>query len=806
MRMRVEPQQPVLWGQEGVKMALVGEAPGAEEESAGRPFVGAAGKELDRWISAAKIFRSQLFIGNLSRIRPPSNDLSKFFGKDGQPLPSLAADIQILVDELKALRPNVVVTLGKYPLKVFTGQDKIFNWWGSVIDTPLLPGVKLVPLPHPAFIIRGMWRLRPICATFLKRAKEESFTPDFPKDDRTRLVYPTIDETLFHLDRMLSSPKICLDIEDPPPFPRLTCIGFTDDKDWSICIPFVNGTTPYWSVSEEAAVIRAIDKLLRNPGQLKIAHNFPYDFTKLAALGFYVAPPYWDTMKAHNRLFPDFSNKTLKKLKLNRLAFCTALYTRHKYYKDDYKVDNVGGPSIGGTEKAYFEYNCNDVMTTFEVQGVQEEELKNAGLLKIVNNDLQCFRAMMFMSLKGVARDREKLRTLREKVNAALEQNQKTMDALAGKHVNPGQNKKLCKLLYEERGLPAQWKKTTTGQVLTADESALLKNRHRDQLIPHILFHRRLSKFKSTYLESGLYKDRTHTTYNDSRTSMFRWSSSGFILGGGLNLQTIPSRSRPGEDFYNDVIKEFKMTFIPDPGKLMWKRDYKQAEAVYVAYDSQDLPLIDDINSGIDIHCRTASYITGEDYQKIFDRVQDGDPIYKFKRRFAKPVKHGSNYKMSYVKLQELFLLEGILVSAADCKRALAAVLEASPYTVQWHKKIEEELKSKKIIRNAFGHLYTVYGIVTDDEVREALAFGPQSTVGLMTQYAGERVYRRCDTELLMNVHDALIGQSKEDLIIEHLNQVEELMKFPLTLHGRSFTIETDAAYGPSWGEMKELK
>jgi hypothetical protein len=238
----------------------------------------------------------------------------------------------------------------------------------------------------------------------------------------------------------------------------------------------------------------------------------------------------------------------------------------------------------------------------------------------------------------------------------------------------------------------------------------------------------------------------------------------------------------------------------------MWMRDYKQAEAVYVAYDSEDLPLIDDINNKIDIHCRTASYITGEDYQKIYDEVQNGNPVYKFKRRFAKPVKHGTNYKMSYVKLQELFLLEGILVTAAECKKALSAVLDASPYTVQWHKKIEEQLRGKKKIVNAFGHVYEVYGVVTDDEVREGLAFGPQSTVSLMTQYAADRIYRQSETELLMNIHDALVGQSEEDQVLLHLAEAEELMKFPLTLHGRSFTIETDAAYGPSWGELKELK
>lgn len=808
MTIFIEPQRPILWADGGIKLALVGEAPDAEEEAVGKVFQGASGRELDKWISAARMFRSQLFIGNLSRKRPPKNDLSAWISKDGTPTSALAEDIELLISELKELKPNAIVTLGRYPLQILTGQDKVFNWWGSVIEAPRLPGIKIIPLPHPAFVIKGMWRLRPICATFMQRAKAESLTPNWTPDNRTRLIFPSIDETLFHLDRLTKkSSKVCLDIEDPPPFSRLTCIGFSDSADWSICIPFVRGILPYWTVSEEAAVIKAIDKLLRSDS-LKIAHNLPYDFTKLAALGFFVAPPYWDTMLAHNRLFPDFSNKTLKKLKLNRLAFCTALYTQHKYYKEDYKVDNVGGPSPGGTQQSYFEYNCNDTMTTFEIQAVQEKEFIERRFLPQITEDMRCFVSMEYMSLKGVKRDEGALALLQQRVESALAENQKTMDKLAGTPVNTRSNKQLCNLLYTQKKLPAQWKKAVkknAGQVLTADETALLKIKHLDQLVLHILFDRRLSKFNSTYLKSELRDGRTHTTYNNSRTSTFRLSSSGYLLGGGMNLQTIPARPRPGETFYNEALTNFKKTFVADAGLLMWKRDYKQAEAVYFAYDSEDLPLIDDFKNGIDIHCRTASYITGEDYQKIYSEYKNGNPIYESKRRFAKPVRHGSNYKMSWVKLQELFLLDGLVVAAAECKHAMAAVLEASPYTVQFHKKKEAQFRDRKVVYNAFGHPYKNYGVISDDEIREMLAFGPQSTIGLMTQYAAARVYESCETELLMNLHDCLVGQSPADFVLQHLEEVGRLMEFPLTLHGRRFIIESDAAYGSNWGALKKV-
>jgi uracil-DNA glycosylase family 4 len=63
------------------RIMIVGEAPGAEEEARGTPFVGASGMELDRMLHEAKISRSECFVTNVARERPLGNDINQFIAK-----------------------------------------------------------------------------------------------------------------------------------------------------------------------------------------------------------------------------------------------------------------------------------------------------------------------------------------------------------------------------------------------------------------------------------------------------------------------------------------------------------------------------------------------------------------------------------------------------------------------------------------------------------------------------------------------------------------------------------------------------
>jgi DNA polymerase len=125
---------------------FIGEGPGETEDLTGRPFVGRAGQLLDKMIGAMGLTRSQVFIANIVKCRPPDNRL---------PAPDeVATCTPYLVRQLEIVRPRVIVTLGlpavKYMLedpKLVMGRTRgVWQSWR---------GIKLMPTYHPSYVLRA---------------------------------------------------------------------------------------------------------------------------------------------------------------------------------------------------------------------------------------------------------------------------------------------------------------------------------------------------------------------------------------------------------------------------------------------------------------------------------------------------------------------------------------------------------------------------------------------------------------------------------------------------------------------------
>jgi len=125
-------------------VAFVGEAPGANEDNTGRPFVGPAGKLLNKMIGAMKLTRGQVFICNVVCCRPPENRKPE--------RQEIVACFKHLAQQLRAVRPRVIVALGATSAQVLLQfrkplgeyRNKWFAW----------EGVPLRVTFHPAFLIR----------------------------------------------------------------------------------------------------------------------------------------------------------------------------------------------------------------------------------------------------------------------------------------------------------------------------------------------------------------------------------------------------------------------------------------------------------------------------------------------------------------------------------------------------------------------------------------------------------------------------------------------------------------------------
>ena len=130
-------------GNINAEIVLIGEAPGKNEDATGLPFVGAAGKFLNEMLSGAGMQRSDVYITNIVKYRPPNNR---------DPLPEeKQAFWPYLVRQLDVIQPKIVVTLGRHSMEYFLPGKKISMIHGQPKriqfgDSKLI----IVPLYHPA--------------------------------------------------------------------------------------------------------------------------------------------------------------------------------------------------------------------------------------------------------------------------------------------------------------------------------------------------------------------------------------------------------------------------------------------------------------------------------------------------------------------------------------------------------------------------------------------------------------------------------------------------------------------------------
>ena len=132
-------------GNPDADLVFVGEAPGAEEDLNGEPFVGAAGQLLTKMIEAMGFDRSSVYICNVIKCRPPGNR---------NPLPEEVATCEpFLKQQLAALQPRMIVALGKFAAQCLLQTDtpitRLRGQWGTY------EGIEAMPTFHPAYLLRN---------------------------------------------------------------------------------------------------------------------------------------------------------------------------------------------------------------------------------------------------------------------------------------------------------------------------------------------------------------------------------------------------------------------------------------------------------------------------------------------------------------------------------------------------------------------------------------------------------------------------------------------------------------------------
>jgi DNA polymerase len=135
------------------KVMIIGEAPGAQEDSSGRPFVGRAGRYLDKWMEAIGLSRDRdLFIGNIIKCRPPENR-DPFLDEQEACLPYLERQVDLI-------RPYAILTVGRIATHILTGAEEgIGRLHGRTYS---YRGIPLIPTYHPSGVLRNPQFRKPV--------------------------------------------------------------------------------------------------------------------------------------------------------------------------------------------------------------------------------------------------------------------------------------------------------------------------------------------------------------------------------------------------------------------------------------------------------------------------------------------------------------------------------------------------------------------------------------------------------------------------------------------------------------------
>lgn len=417
------------------KLALIGEAPGSDEEKKGEPFVGASGRFLSQLLSQAGLSRESCFLGNISQVRPANNDFTNL-SWDG---PEVQQGMETLTKDLQRFQPNLVVLLGNVPLKAAkdpSGQGPIrkfthsnAKWRGSLFcadGTSPFAGLKCLSTLHPAFVLRD-YGSTPLLMFDLKKAARESLSPDLKTIERLISVPKTVDEALAALS-YLNTQRTALGTDIEGYLRRLQCIAFADDPTRAFVLPFLfRSGRAYWEPADELRIWRALTGLLENPSVPKIWQNGLYDrFVFHYGHGIVVRNNIDDIMLKHWELNSELSkgenNADKRKAGMN-LAIQTSIYTNEPYYKGDYKSED---------DHIFWRYNGMDACVTKEISNVLSTFLTADCSKRHYRMNVKLLNPLLYMELRGMCYNKAAADVRRKLLQRQLYARQAELNQLTG--------------------------------------------------------------------------------------------------------------------------------------------------------------------------------------------------------------------------------------------------------------------------------------------------------------------------------------------------------------------------------------
>lgn len=340
---------------------IVGEAPGAEEDLQGTPFVGESGRLLRKVLRNLEISDDDVMMTNVVRCRPPDNKISK---------KHIKACKQFALDEIERAEPEYVLLMGNSPLEAVLGQTGITTWHGVTVQQL---DKTYIPLFHPAYILRNMNMMDQWLEGFVKLS--DLMDGVVSEDIGYDYIYPkTMKEIHLMLRELEMYEFISYDTETSSldPFGKgakviaITMAGRdkqeSKGKSWAFPFHHKDG---WWTELE----LQQITKLLQDfvKGKKLIGHNMKFDRKHSKKYDIDIRT-HADTMLISHLLDSRKGIHSLKRLAGLHLG----MYKYDEELEDYKKQHKEADPEFGGSYEnipleILLPYSCMDTHATMEI-------------------------------------------------------------------------------------------------------------------------------------------------------------------------------------------------------------------------------------------------------------------------------------------------------------------------------------------------------------------------------------------------------------------------------------------------------
>ena len=408
--------------------------------------------------------------------------------------------------------------------------------------------------------------------------------------------------------------------------------------------------------------------------------------------------------------------------------------------------------------------------------------------------EIPLIEAVESMQTWGVKIDREYLESLSKKYHKELDSLQKEIWEMAGMEFNVSSPKQLGEVLFEKLELkPKNHKKTASG-ALSTKESELEKLREMHPIIGKILEYREFEKLLGTYIDAIPplldENNRLHTTLLQAGTTTGRMASQN------PNIQNIPMRSELG--------KNIRRAFIAEKGFKIVSFDYSQIELRIAAFLSQDVKLLDIFRSKSDVHKAVAAQVFKVEEKEVTGEMRSRAKVINFGILFGMGVTAlQTNLKCTRVEAQKFFndyfeTFTGLAVYLDRVKDDAGR----NGYTTTYfgRRRYFEGLKSKISYVKAMAERMAINAPIQGTEA-DIIKLAMVNIFQWIKKEGLEN-----DVRMLLQVHDELVFEVKEEKVREAMSKIKEIMEtVEIPEDTDRIVCVANAEVGENWLETEEV-